>query len=173
MIYNYLINGSSSLLFVISTIKSFYSSTFLLLKISNIFLIVASFFCNATECSQPFIYIDYFAICLVCLCYLNNIYITILYTLLFIYEYKKYKTIENIKNITVLSTMIKANIYTYLYVDTFHYIILFMSTIFSIIIYQIRYFLYKSNNNKYYLLLTYFFHICIMNILYISSITAI
>lgn len=43
----------------------------------------------------------------------------------------------------------------------------------GMIIYKTRYFLLENNNQKYKLLLTYMFHICIMNIIYVSSITAI
>ena len=42
-----LIHSSSSLLFIISTIKTFYCSESLCLKISNSFLVIASFLCNA------------------------------------------------------------------------------------------------------------------------------
>ena len=163
------INGSSSLLFLISTIKGFYSSNLLFWKLSNVFLIGASFFCNATEYKKIFLLLDYIAIFFVSISYINNIYINIPFSLLLLLEYNKFNSIENVKNIAFVTAIIKSNIYTYLYVDNTHYYIIFASSIFGIIIYKIRYFLHK----KYTLLLTYLFHICIMNILYISNITAI
>ena len=170
---DYYINGSSSLLFIISTLKAFYSSNLISWKISNIFLVGALFLCNATKYNPTFLFIDYLAIYLVCLSYINNIYITVPYSLLLLYEYKKYKTIENTKNLTFITAIGKTNINTYLYVDNFHYTIIIISSLSSVVVYKIRYFLYKNNNKKYNLLLTYLLHISIMNIIYISSITAI
>ena len=168
--YNFFINGSSSLLFLISTIKSFYCSNSILWKLSNVFLICASFLCNATEYSSIFLLLDYFAIYLVCISYINNIYINILFSLLLVYEYKKYNSIEKIKNLTFLIAVIKCITYNY-------NIILISSILFGIIIYKIRYDIlhYKKydilNKKKYNICLTYLFHICIMNIIYIASAT--
>jgi len=170
---NYYINGSSSLLFIISTLKAFYSSNLISWKMSNVFLVGASFLCNASEYNPTFLFMDYLAIYLVCLSYINNIYVSVPYTLLLIYEYKNYKTIENTKNLTFITAIGKTNIHTYLYVDNLRYTIISISSLSSLIIYKIRYFLYKNNNKKYNLLLTYLLHINIMNIIYISSITAI
>ena len=171
--YKYLINGSSSLLFIISTIKAFYISKLITWKISNLFLIFASFLCNATEYNPLLLLVDYFAIYLICISYINNLYINTLYSLLLIYEYKNYNSIENIKNLAFLYAIVKSIIHTYLYVDNFHYYIIITSSISGIIVYKVRYFLLEKNNEKYKLLLTYIFHICIMNIIYVSSITAI
>ena len=171
--YKYLINGSSSLLFIISTIKAFYISKLITWKISNLFLIFASFLCNATEYNPLLLLVDYFAIYLICISYINNLYINTLYSLLLIYEYKNYNSIENTKNLAFLYAIVKSIIHTYLYVDNFHYYIIITSSISGIIVYKVRYFLLEKNNEKYKLLLTYIFHICIMNIIYVSSITAI
>ena len=93
----YFIKGSSSFLFAISTIKAFYCSKLISWKLSNFLLIVASYLCNASEYKECYLLLDYLAICLVCCSYINNMYINIPYILLFIYEYKTYKSIENIK----------------------------------------------------------------------------
>lgn len=167
------INGASSLLFIISTIKSFYCSKLLTWKLSNIFLIIASFLCNATEYRKELLIIDYFAIYLVCLSYINNVFINTLFSVFIIYEYYKYNSVEGVKNITFLTALLKSIIYTYLYINIIYYYILCISAIIGILVYVIRLILIKKNNIKYKLLLTYIFHICIMTILYISSITAI
>ena len=105
--------------------------------------------------------------------YINNIYVNIFYCLLLVYEYTKYKSIENTKNIIFIPTIGKSIVYTYLYVDKMHYYVILSSSLFSIVIYKIRYQLYKMNYTKYMFLLKLLLHICIMNTLFISSITAI
>jgi hypothetical protein len=172
MFLTYFIKGSSSLLFLISTIKAFYSSNLIFWKISNAFLVVASFLCNATGYKNIFLLIDYFAIFLVCVSYINNIYINVTYFLFLIYEYNKYNSIENTKNIAFITAIGKSTLYTYLYVDNIHFYIICASSIFGTIIYKIRYYVNVNNNEKYILIITYLFHICTMNIMYISSITA-
>ncbi len=173
MTSKYLINGSSSLLFIIPTIKAFYSSQLICWKLSNFFLIFASFLCNANEYKKPFLFIDYFAILLVSISYINYIYINLLYMLLLVYEYKKNKSLENIKNIAFVTAVIKGGVYTYIYVDLFHLVIFISNALSAIIIYIIRYQYHLQNNKKYNIILTYLFHISIISILYISSITAI
>ena len=169
----YFIKGSSSLLFIISTMKAFYCSKLISWKLSNVFLIGASFFCNATEYKNVFLLVDYLAIYLVCISYINNIFINVPYSLLLIYEYSKYNSIENIKNVAFVTGVGKSIVYTYLHLDNIHYYIILTSSISGVIIYKIRYFLHKRNNTKHTLLLTYLFHICVMNIMYVSSITAV
>ena len=165
--------GSSSLLFIISTIKAFYSSSLISWKLSNVFLIGASFFCNATEYNSVFLLLDYLAIYLLCISYINNIFINVPYSLLLMYEYSKYNSIENIKNVAFATAVGKSIVYTYLRVDQIHYCIVLTSSISGVMIYKIRCFFHKRNNKKYTLLLTYLFHICVMNIMYVSSITAV
>ena len=172
MFLTYFIKGSSSLLFLISTIKAFYSSNLFFWKISNVFLVIASFLCNATEYKHIFLLIDYLAIFLVCASYINNIYINATYFLFLIYEYNKYNSIETTKNIAFATAIGKSTLYTYLYVDNIHFCVIFASSIVGILIYKIRYYLHVNNNKKYILLITYLFHICTMNIMYVSSITA-
>lgn len=172
MLLTYFIKGSSSLLFLISTIKALYSSNLIFWKMSNVFLVVASFLCNATEYKNIFLLIDYLAIFLVCTSYINNIYINTTYFLFLIYEYNKYGSIENTKNIAFATAIGKSTLYTYLYVDNIHFYVIFASSIIGTIIYKIRYYFLINNNKKYILLITYLFHICTMNIMYISSITA-
>lgn len=172
MLVTYFIKGSSSLLFLISTIKAFYSSNLIFWKISNTCLIVASFLCNATEYKNIFLLTDYIAIFLTCLSYINNIYINTMFFLFLIYEYNKYNSIENTKDIAFATAIGKSTLYTYLYVDNINFYVIFTSSIFGIMIYKIRYYFHSNNNKKYTLLLTYLFHICVMNVLYISSITA-
>jgi len=167
-----IINGSSSLLFLISTAKAFSSSNLLFWKLSNCLLVIASFLCNATEYNSIFMLSDYIAIYLVCISYINSMFINIPYTVLLIYEYYKYNSIANIKDIAFISAIVKSIRYTYLYVDKMHYYIILLASIFTIIIYKIRFYLHNKNNKKYILPLTYLLHTCIMILLYIASITA-
>ena len=169
---SYLVNGSSSLLFVISTIKAFYSSNLMIWKISNMFLVIASFLCNANNYDLVFLFLDYLAIYLACISYLNNMYINTLYTLSLIYEYNKYKSIDNMKNLAFATALGKCVINTYLYVDTTHLYVVFTSSACGLVVYKIRNYLHETNNTKYKVLLTYLFHFCVMNIMYVSSITA-
>jgi len=169
----YFIKGSSSLLFFISTIKAFYCSKLILWKLSNSLLIIASYLCNASEYKKTYLLFDYFAIFAVCTSYINNMYINIPFIFIFIYEYNKYNSIENIKNIAFGTAVLKSIIYTYLFVDNIHYYVILISSVSGVTIYKIRCILHELNNKKYTLLLTYLLHICIMNIMYISSITAV
>ena len=168
----YLLNGSSSLLFIISTTKAFYCSKFILWKITNLLLIIASFLCNATRYNQIFLFIDYLSIFSVCLSYINNKYINSVYIIIFIYEYKNHKSIENIKNIALTTAASKSIINTYLYADKYSLYLIVISCIVGVILYKIRYSSYQYICENYLLLTTFLFHICIMNILYIASITA-
>jgi hypothetical protein len=167
-----IINGSSSLLFIINTIKAFYCSNLLTWKLSNCFLVVASFLCNAYEYKSPYLFLDYLAIFLISTSYINNISINVPYTLFIIYEYKDTNSIEVMKNIACATAIGKTVIYTYLYVDKLSYYIALSSAISGTCVYTLRVYLHKNNNKKYTLLLTYILHISIMNLLYIASSTA-
>lgn len=172
MLINF-VKGSSSLLFIISTINAFYYSKLISWKLSNVFLIGASFLCNATEYANTFLFLDYLAIYLVCTSYINDIYVNVPYSLLLVYEYNKYSSIEKAKNVAFVTAVGKTIVYTYLYVDNiYYYYIVLTSSISGIIIYKIRCFLHENSNKNYTLLLTYIFHVCVMNILYIGSMTA-
>jgi hypothetical protein len=168
----YFIKGTSSLLFVISTIKAIYSSKLFYWKLFNGFLIPVSFLCNATDYNSKYLLLDYATIFFINTSYINNYRINRLLYLMACYEYLFYNSIENSKNLSYLPLIIKAHINTYLYVDMMHFYTLLGSSITAIAIYKIRYNLCKMNNYKYNLLLTSLFHICITNTLYISSITA-
>lgn len=169
-----LIKGSSSLLFIISTMKVFYCSDFIQCKISNLYLIFASFIYNASEMNEKFLLYDYLAIYLVCTSFINRLYITIPLWISLFCEYKYNNSIENTKNISFVLAVTKSSIYTYYYLDIFYFIILLLSISGSCIFYKLRnYFYVTLNIRKYNLFLTYIFHFCIMNIIYISSITDI
>jgi hypothetical protein len=167
------INGSSSLLFICSAIKAFYSSNLIFWKIGNSMLIPASYLCNAYKYEHVFMILDYITICSTCMSYINNMYVNGLFILSMLCEQKYFNSIENTKNITFGTAMAMSIVNTYMYVDNFHYYIILSSSISGITIYKIRYNLIKLNNTKYNILLTWLFHICIVNVLYISSITAI
>ena len=116
------VNGVSSLLFIISTIKALTASNLLAWKVFNATLIVASYLCNASGFQPDYLFYDYLNIFLVCISYINNMYINIPYIISLIYEYNTFKTIENAKNISFVTAVTKSVIYTYLYVYTRIYI---------------------------------------------------
>jgi hypothetical protein len=168
------IKGSSSLLFIISTLKIFYSSDFFNCKISNAFLVVASYLYNASGMDEFFLLYDYFAIFWVSTSCINQISIVGPLFLSLLGEYNYRKSIEYTKNAAFLIAILKSNIYTYYYLEPIYFWVLLQSTFFSCILYKLRnYFYVDLNNPKYNLFLTYLFHLCITVILYISSLTCI
>ena len=154
-------NGLSSFLFIISAGKAFLISKFLLWKISNTILIVSSYLCNTY--GDKYLLFDYFMIYLCTSCYINNIYINSLLNLFLLYEYKNKKQIDNSKNISFALALGKTII-----VSKEHYIILLPISIIGVNLYFFRYYLICKNIIKYNLLITFIWHICVMNILCIS-----
>lgn len=166
------VDGSTSLLFIISTLKAFYVSKLISWKISNLFLIGASFLCNATKYEPLFLLLDYFAIFLVCISYINNYYVAVLYTSFLISEYCRYKSIEMVKNIAFGTAVGKSIFNTFVHVDLYHFNVLLFSSFISLIAYKIRYDLHSKQIRKYTLFLTFVLHLSVMIIIYISSLTA-
>jgi hypothetical protein len=164
---HFLINGSSSLLFIISSIKACYCSELILWKIFNGLLVGVSFLNNASEFNKKYLLLDYLTIFLISTSYINNFIINNI-LLLLLYKY----SLEYIKNISVALACIKCLINTYFYASRINLYLILVSSAFGAIIYKIRYTLAIKKNIKYNLLLTYLFHICITIILYNSSITA-
>jgi hypothetical protein len=162
----YFINGSSSLLFIISAIKSLYCSKLILWKIFNGLLVGVSFLCNATEYKKEYILLDYITIILISISYINNLIIN---SILLLLLYRCFNLIEYIKNSAIMLAVTKCFIFNFYYNKNNLYIICF-STSFGVITYVIR---YNLKNKKYTLLLTYIFHVCITSILYHASISAI
>jgi hypothetical protein len=167
------IRGSSSLFFIISTMKAFYSSKLLLYKLSNVFLVVASYLCNSSNFNEPYLLIDLVAIITVASCYINHFYINSALFSAVVFEYNRVKYIQNTKNLTLFLACLKSCYYTYHYVDNAHFFVLISSWIIAASSYQLRYYLITNKINKYNLLLTYLLHISVTNTIYISSITAV
>lgn len=172
MLSPYFIRGSSSLLLIISTIKAFYCSNLIFWKLSNIFLIFASFLCNASEYCADFLVLDYFAIFLICTSYINNIYANTGFFSIVVYEYNMYKSIEIAKNLAVIATATKSLVYTYFYTDNYYFYLIVSSSVSGIIFYKLRLSFVEKNKKMSVLFLTYLFHICVMNVLHVTSITA-
>ena len=168
----YYINGSSSLLFMISTAKAIKNSKLLWWKIFNSQLIVASFLCNASEYKDSYMLVDYATLFLMNVSYINNYRINNYLFFLLGIEYYYKKSIENTKNFSFVIVILCSTINTYLYEDSYSFYSLIGTTITGGIIYNLRYYLNKNNCKKYNLLLTYLFHFSIMNSLCISSMTA-
>jgi hypothetical protein len=165
------IKGASSLLFIISAIKSFYCSNSICWKFSNTLVIIASYLCNAFDYHPSFLTIDYITIFLICTSYLNNLLLNSGLVFLLIREYTTRKTIDDAKNMSFAFATVKCVIKNYFYLDKVHYYIFFFSAIFGIAIYKIRYNLINANNHKYTLFLTFLMHICATIMMYVSSIT--
>lgn len=163
-----LLHGSSSLLFIFSAIKALFASNLIYWKISNLFIIIASFLCNATNYHNTFLLIDYLTICSICLSYINNMHINGSLILFLLYEYFFSYSIMHIKNITFIIAVLKAIYNTYFYLNTSYFYILVIASIICILTYYLR---NIFNHNK--LLLTYLFHISIVIVLYVASMTAI
>ena len=164
------INGVSSLLFIISTIKAFISSDLILWKLSNSVLIISSHLCNAYS-FEKYLLFDYMMIYLTCLSYLNNSTLNSVLVLSGIYEYINKESIEITKNITFTLTLLKSITCTYIYINNqFFFIIVGVSSM-GVIVYKIRYSLYLIDPRKTWYM-TWIWHLCVTTILYISSITA-
>jgi hypothetical protein len=187
------INGISSLLFIISAIKSWNCYyRFFWWKLFNSTLIIVSYLCNANDYKEPFLLLDHINIQFIALNYIGisfypNEWICSQispFLLLFSFiEYQNFKTINFTKNISVVISILKLQ--NNLYSNLIYYNLLIYSTIIGTISYSLRYKLFtilpkqtkilKVNFNRYYfiikLTLTTIFHICIMVLLYISSIS--
>ena len=160
------LNGSSSFLFVISAVKSVYCSKLIFWKLSNGVLVGVSFLCNATEYNPNYLFLDYLTIIFISASYINNFIVN---SLLLLFLYKYFDSIEKMKNIASAIAMSKCILYNYKHDKHQFWIILGSSTL-GLVVYTIRYYL---QNKKYNLLLTYLFHICITSILYHTSVSAI
>jgi len=167
------IQGSSSLLFIISAVKAFYSSKLPMWKASNTFLVVASYLCNASDYEKNRLLLDYIAIIMVCTSYMNNAQFNSAIYLCLISEYLNTGSIKSVKDATFGTTVAKTIVNTYLYVDKAHFYVILTSAITSMILYKIRYILYESNNRRYHNHITWIFHTCIMLLMYIASSTAV
>ena len=168
--------GFSSLLFIISTTKAFSVSEYIVWKWSNAFLIVASYLCNYYKFADQFLFLDYLSISVVCASYVNDPIISLALLVGGSYEYYKSQDIVYCKNIAFILAVSKSILYTFLFVDNTHCYIVLSSSIGSVLVFHIRSHLFFANNqsieHKYHIFLTWVLHFCIMNIMYISSITA-
>ncbi len=172
--------GGSSLLFIISFIKSLYGGEQLFYyKISHVFLIIASFVCNASEFQSTYVQFDYASIFLICISHLNNAAINSALGIYLVYEYSYHRSIENAKNMA-FGMSVATSIYKgYYYLDNVHYYTLVISSGVGVVIYKIRYDICKHpntfsksvDNSTKIIWLTTLFHVCIMNILYVSCLT--
>ena len=205
--YSYFINGMSSLLFIISAMKSLsLKQRFVSWKLLNCTLVGVSYLCNANNYKEPYLLIDHVNILLIALNYIgfsfypgewiSPLFIKIL-LFLSVIEYKQYKTIDFTKNVSVAISILKLIFYSQILIRQNHpvyLIIYYKSLIYSTIVANVSYGLrrYKlsqysqniisltqikhSKTHDFYffitkLTLTTVFHICIMVILYVSSIS--
>ena len=164
-------NGLSSLLFIVSTVKSYYASNLILWKISNTLLIFASYFFNTTH-NDTFLLLDLIAISFTSTSYINNFQVNSVLAASFIYEYTKTQNIKSTKNVACGITITSSIINTYYYVGRLHFYIILSSAITGSFVYFIRLQLPWDYDNKYFGFLTWCLHGCTMSMLYITSITA-
>lgn len=165
-------NGSSSLLFIISAIKSLYVSNIVLWKLSTVMLVFASYLCNASNYNETWLMFDYVTIYLIAISYINSWAINGLLTGSLILEYNYSKDIANTKNVALFLVGSKAIIYTYLYVDTFYFYSILASSVAGVAIYNYRVHLHNQNIKTYTLFLTWCLHACVANVIYVTAITA-
>lgn len=172
-----IVNGLSSLLFIVSAYKAIVSSSILIWKIANVFLVFSSFMYNSlktshTKLEETFLFIHYITIYFISIGYLNISIINYLLYILVSYEYLLENTINKIKNMSFLLAIGKSIVCTFLYLDEFHFYILLVSFILSVVSYIIRYYLENQNNYEYTFSMTWIWHIGSTIVLYISSMTA-
>ena len=167
------IKGSSSFLFLFPIIKFYHFNQNYLWKLSNIILCIASYLCNAYDYTPILLSFDYFAICFVGLCYINNIYINVPLLALVMFEYKKRNAIQNTRFILPLSASLKHAYNCHFYFNDDYIYLSISSFSFATVIYTIRYYLIKNRINEYNLITTYLFHICITILLYVSNATIV
>lgn len=172
---NALKKGASSLLFLIPTYQAFMISEWISWKLANAFLVVASFLCNAHDCSGSYVLLDYFAIFLVSTSYIHCLTINFPLFASLLYEWRNHRSIELTKNVAFVLAVTKSNVYTFWYVDTMSFYLLLSSTLVGVIVYGIRYYLHQNDyhHNPYHFTLTWVFHVCITNVLTISSMTTL
>lgn len=168
--------GFSSLLFFIPLIHSFIHNGYIFYTGSLLGLIFASFICNATHFSQPWLFFDYLAIFCVCISSLSK-HFTISYIMIMslVGEYIILHNIENTKNLIFCIAVINSIVNSY-YVNYMNLYTSSISTLNAIVIYIIRLEVAQQNtstlhvNNYELFFLTWLFHLSIMTILYITSI---
>jgi hypothetical protein len=83
-----------------------------------------------------------------------------------IIECSLFNTIITTKNIVFIIALIKSNYNTFMAMNIYYFIILFISSVYGIRIYE-----YRKHNSKNYLLLTWLWHICVTIILCITSLS--
>ena len=160
------ISGSSSLLFIISALKSLTASDLFFWKVTNTALIFVSYLCNASKYAPNYVLLDYLIIYGVCSSYVNDLTINgITASILLV-------NVQMAKDIAFMLAFTKSCFNTYMLVDnpTYFYV-LYCSGFGSMLIYKIRN--YYGENSVLKIPLTYLMHICVMNLMYISSITAL
>ena len=163
-------SGLSSLLFIITAIKSIYISKLIIWKLSNIFLVFSSFFYNINFHNNGiYLFLDYLTISIISMSHINNFIINSILTIIHIYEFIQTNNIVNIKNITFIISILHVIYNTYIFMSIEYVYILITSILIYLISYKIRLELYYQNNFDYIIALTWVGHICIMQILYIAS----
>ena len=167
-------NGLSSLLFIWSAREAFRHSTLACFQWGNVGLVVASFLNNATEFQYPLLQnIDLLTIYWLCLSYLNERYINLAFSLMFTLEYAKYRSITYVKNVAFVTGGVKAVVHTYLYVDAWHGHQILCALGVGTVVYLTRGYTYDAEKRLYFLAMTTLWHLCILHLLSVGSLTAV
>jgi len=142
--------------FLLYTINFFVSltTTNQLWKLLNFLLIITSCLCNKGEL---FLYLDYFCIFFISLCFLNHFTINMFFVSAMICEYYALRTITIIKNMTFVTAAV-IHVMTINFLQTW----IGLVTLTALIVYTIRY--YYPNNY-----LTLLWRFCTMVIMVTAS----
>jgi len=165
------IQGFSSLFFIISAIKSIYVSNNKLWKASNIFLVLSSYLCNATDYIERYLFMDHIAIIGIGISYIN---LSILKNIIFhiiSYDYYLHGNLENSKDTFYIIAIIKSVVHTSILTESINTLVLILSIIIGVISINTRRSI-EIKDKSIIMLLTWVWHFCMMNVLYISSITS-
>lgn len=168
----YLIRGASSLLFLIPAINSYYYSKLVFWKLFITVLVPVSFLCNATVYKDEYLILDYISIFLISLSYINHRKTNILFIFALCAEYNYKNSIETTKNVAFVSAIAKANVVMFPINKPYFYILI-SSSVSALVVYKARHYLFANDIKQYNTILTYLFHVCMSNVLYMSSITAV
>jgi hypothetical protein len=112
-IYHVIMRGLSSLLFIVSAYEAYNVSDMIMWKISNMILVISSFLCNVYPIPKYMLF-DYLTIILICISYINNLYINIIILFVLAYEYITYKTVTSTRNLVVILAIL------YLFYKTYY-----------------------------------------------------
>ena len=163
-------NGVSSLFFIVSTWTALENSKSFYFKCSSVVLVPVSYMCNASGFDPSFLLLDYTAISMVGLSYLNNLYATAFFVSLAVCEYAKTGTLQKTARVTFGTAGALSLYRTYLYVDVWkgHQLLFSFTAAFFVFLGKIR---CVNVQDRMGLQLTYLWHFTCTTILCVAALT--